>query len=531
MNRRGALRHGFGFSAALSLAQWTLMSTPAHALSDEEAYKAAYPKQWQPFSEAILQQAAMRLASRPYQPPADTVPDALKKWDYDDFRAVSYKSAQAIWRREKLAFNLELFHSGYLYREPVQIFVVEGARAGEFRYQPDLFNFGAQVARPAANTNPGFSGFRIHAPIRPNAGEEEFVVFQGASYLRAKAAGQDYGQSARGLAINTGLPEPEEFPIFRSFWIVRPAPGEKTTTVHGLLDSVSVAGVYKFVIANTGDTVMDVTATLFPRKTLARAGIAPLTSMFQYAPSAHRRFDDARQRVHDSDGLAIVNGAGEHLWRPLSNPQRLQTSQFRDAGVKGFGLLQRERRLDRYEDLDVPYELRPSLWVEPVGDWGAGSVDLVEIPTENEYLDNMVAFWHPAAPLEAGRSYSYSYKMTWCFEPPIAKDRAIVSQTLVGISARHREMRFFNVDFTLSPALEQELKSTNSQLDWSRHADFSASSGAIVNVGLRRAGAAGGYRLGFEYLPDKGGATADLRCALRAGGKPVSEVWIYHWSG
>ncbi len=359
---------------------------------------------------------------------------------------------------------------------------------------------------------------------------DEFAVFQGASYFRSKAPGQDYGMSARGLAINTAQPPADEFPIFRSFWLVKPAPGATLVTIFALLDSVSVSGAYKFVISAGQNTVMDVDCTLFPRTTMTAAGIAPLTSMFYFAPSGGYLADEVRQRVHDSDGLSIWNGRGEHIWRPLINPGRNQYSAFADNGPKGFGLLQRERRADRYQDFDAHYELRPSVWIEPKDAWGEGSVDLVELPTKTEYFDNIVAFWHPREPLQGGGAYTYRYRLTWCSEPPIRRNFANVMETLVGASAQHKGLRLFYIDF----AGTEEFKLCDDVDDFcgdrNGNVELTASAGTIVNVAIRRNRISGGHRVSFEYQPATGALEADLRCALVAEGKLVSEVWVYRWT-
>jgi len=336
--------------------------------------------------------------------------------------------------------------------------------------------------------------------------------------------------SARGLAINTAQPPADEFPIFRRYWLVKPAPGAASVTVFALLDSVSASGAYKFVISAGPSTVMDVDCTLFPRTAMPYAGIAPLTSMFYFAPSSSYRTDEARLSVHDSDGLFVLNGKGERIWRPLINPKRVQYSALADTNLKGFGLLQRERRADRYQDLDARYEQRPSVWVEPKDNWGEGTVDLVELPTETEYFDNIVAFWRPKAPLRAGDTYTYRYRLTWCQEPPVREDLATVTQTLVGASTRQEGMRVFYIDFARTEGLGLCDDLADFCSDKTGNVELSASAGTFVNIAIRRNQIAGGHRAVFEYQPAPGSFQADLRCVLAVNGKPVSEVWLYRWT-
>jgi glucans biosynthesis protein len=483
-----------------------------------------------PFNEDMVIEQARVLSKSPYRPPEDTIPQDYKDLNYDRYRGIRFRKNLALWGEEKLGYQAEFFSAGYIYNTPVRIFVVDGGQASELDYDPDLFTYGPEVSRPTANSRPGFSGFRLHAPIDRPETMDEFAVFQGASYFRAKAAGQSYGMSARGLAIDTAHPPADEFPVFRSYWLVKPKQGASAVTVFALLDSQSVAGAYKFVISAGYNTVMDVDCTLFPRSAMAYAGTAPLTSMFYFAPSGSFRADETRPRVHDSDGLSILNGKGEHIWRPLINPRKVQFSAFADAGLKGFGLLQRERRADRYQDFDARYESRPSVWVEPKDNWGEGSVDLVELPTQTEYSDNIVAFWHPKEPFQDGAEYHYRYSLTWCQEPPTDRNLVTISQTLNGASLRHEGDRLFLIDFSGTEEFNLCDDFDVFCSDKHENVELSTSAGAFSNVAIRRNRISGGHRVSFEYQPAPGSFQADLRCALTVKGKLISEVWLYRWT-
>ncbi len=529
MDRRAVLKLGAGFSAAIVLARQLFLMGSAEASEVSQLSKLPLAAS-APFREDTVIEQARLLAKSPYLPPEDTVPQSYKDLNYDRYRAIRFNKSLALWSGDKLGLTAELFSAGYIYRTPVRIYAVEDGQAAEIEYDPDIFTYGPEASRPPDGTRPGFSGFRIHAPIDKPGVMDEFAVFQGASYFRAKAAGQGYGMSGRGLAINTAQQPHDEFPIFRSFWLVKPAPGSREVTVFALLDSVSASGAYKFVISDGYSTVMDVDCTLFPRTTMPFAGIAPLTSMFYFTSSGSFHADDARLSVHDSDGLSILNGKGEHIWRPLINPRRVQYSAFTDSNLKGFGLLQRERRADRYQDIDARYEKRPSVWVEPAGSWGDGSVDLVELPTETEYFDNIVAFWHPKEPLQPGNAYTYRYRLTWCQEPPVGPGLATVSQTLVGASNRQEGLRVFYADFAGTEKFNLCDDLDDFCAGRTRNVELSASAGSFVNVAIRRNQIAGGHRVSFEYQPAPGSPQADLRCVLVSGGKQVSEVWLYRWT-
>ena len=528
MHRRDVLKLGAGCAALFSVGR-TLSASGALAAAAGGPAALSFGES-APFSEETVIEEARLLSKAPYQGPEDCVPQSYKDLDYDRYRAIRFKKELALWSRDKLGFTAEFFSAGYIFRVPVRIFAVDGGHAAELKYDPDLFTYGPEVSRPPENTHPGFSGFRIHAPVERPDVMDEFAVFQGASYFRAKATGQGYGMSARGLAINTAHPPADEFPIFRGYWLVKPAPGASSVTVFALLDSVSVCGAYKFVISAGYNTVMDVECTLFPRTVMPYTGIAPLTSMFYFGPGSSFRADETRQRVHDSDGLSILNGRGERIWRPLINPRRVQFSAFGDTDLKGFGLLQRERAADRYQDFDARYETRPSVWVEPQGDWGEGSVDLIELPTQTEYFDNIVAFWHPKEPLQPGRAYAYRCRLSWCQEPPLRRNLATVTQTLVGASTRHEGMRAFFIDFAGTEEFHLCDDFDEFCTDENKNVELSASAGSFLNVAIRRNPIAGGHRVGFEYRPAPGSFQADLRCVLTVNGKQVSEVWLYRWT-
>jgi periplasmic glucans biosynthesis protein len=527
MDRRTVLKIGAGASAAAFLGGRGLAAASEPAALTKLPLGASAP-----FTENTVVEQARLLARAPYAPPPDTVPPVYKDLNYDRYRAIRFKKDLALWSGDGLGVRAELFSAGYIYRAPVRIFEVSGGQAAEIVYDPDIFTYGPEVVRPPEGAHPGFSGFRFHTPIDKPGVLDEFLVFQGASYFRAKAEGQGYGMSARGLAINTAQPPADEFPIFRSFWLVKPTAGSSAVTVFALLDSPSASGAYKFVIAPGSSTIMEVDSTVFPRTAIRFAGIAPLTSMFYFGAGGGYRPDDARLSVHDSDGLAIQNGKGERIWRPLvNNPKHLQYSSFADNDLKGFGLIQRERRPDHYQDIEARYELRPSVWVEPKEKWGEGFVELVELNTETEYFDNVVAFWHPKEPLQPGNAYTYRYRLTWGKEAPARHDLAKVTQTLVGASLRQQGLRVFYIDFAGTEQFNLCDELAVFCAGKTENVELSASAGTFVNIGIRRNPIAGGHRVSFEYKPEPGANQADLRCVLMAGGKQVSEVWLYRWTG
>ena len=356
-----------------------------------------------PFDNATVRNMARDIAQRPWQAPDTSLPDELKNLDYQQYRSIRFDPGHALWRGQGTRFTAEFFHRGFLYKEAVKVYQVTNGRAELIRYSPDLFTFD-KVKPPSGDI--GFAGFRLHYPLNKPSYFDEICTFLGASYFRAVAKGQGYGLSARGLAIKTADPAGEEFPTFRSFWLERPRKGSDAVVVHALLDSQSAAAAFRFTIRPGKETVFDTEMALYPRADIATVGVAPLTSMFLFDTNDRSRVDDYRDAVHDSNGLLLWTGKGERVWRPIANPRELQLSAFADSNPRGFGLMQRGRALADYEDLEAHYENRPSLWVEPNGNWGEGVVELVEIPTDREINDNIVAFWRPRDPLKAKDEYS-----------------------------------------------------------------------------------------------------------------------------
>ncbi len=469
---------------------------------------------------------ARALAASAYKPPDQTLPAALAAIKYDQYRDYRFRPERALWAGTGSPFQTQFFHRGFLHKDRVDIYEVEEGQAAPFVYAPDMFTYG-KAPRPRVR-DLGFAGFRLHAPINNPEYFDEVAVFLGASYFRAVAKGQSYGLSARGLALKTGDPEPEEFPVFKAFWLERPARDTEAAVVHALLDSPSAAAAMRFAIDPGEQTVFDVDMRLYPRVELARAGIAPLTSMFYFDAGDRLGIDDYRPAVHDSDGLAMLNGANEQLWRPLTNPKGLQMSAFQDVAVRGFGLMQRKRDFAEFLDAEAHYQKRPSCWVEPVGDWGAGSVVLVEIPTADEYHDNIVAFWRPQQPLAAGREYRYRYRLHWCDMHSWQPELATIAATRIGAVPKFDEpdkpdARLIVLE--LAGGRLAQLPADTKGIE----AVVTASKGKVQNVVVYRHPDVGHWRLSFELVPGKD-TEIELQAHLRDAQGRLSETWLYRWN-
>ena len=367
----------------------------------------------------------------------------------------------------------------------------------------------------------GFAGFRVHFPLNRPDYNDEVLTFLGASYFRAVARGQGYGLSARGLAIKTGDPGGEEFPLFRRFWLERPAKGSDTMVVHALLDSPSAAAAFRFTLRPGAETVMDTEMVLYPRTELTQAGLAPMTSMFFFDANNRAGFDDYRGAVHDSNGLQILTGKGERIWRTINNPRGLQISSFQDSGPRGFGLAQRERAFPDYQDLEAVYEKRPSLWVEPIGDWGQGAVTLVEIPSDREINDNIVAFWRPKDKFAAKGEYFLAYRLHWCWDAPDDPRLAKVSQARAGLSFDQKSRQFV-IDFA-GGVLKDRPETPPPEFD------LRADKGHVQNATLQPMPGKEAWRLSFQ-LTTGGEKVIELQAKLLDAGQAISESWAYRWT-
>ncbi|MGL4442914.1 MAG: glucan biosynthesis protein G, partial [Alsobacter sp.] len=355
---------------------------------------------------------ARELSALPFDAAQAPLPEQLAKLDFDAYRDIRFKGDRALLGSAGGAFRMQMFHPGFLFNNPVTVNVIRDGIPAPVPYSATLFDYGRNKFERPLPVNLGFAGFRLHYPLNDPKVNDELISFLGASYFRFLGRKQRYGLSARGLAIGVGAKETEEFPTFKEFWIEQPQPESERAVIYALLDGASLTGAYQFLVYPSQQTVVDVTMTLFPRRPIPRIGIAPLTSMFYVGENDRRFHDDFRPELHDSDGLMVHTGSGEWIWRPLRNPREISFSSFMDNNPRGFGLMQRDRTFEHYQDLDLGYEVRPSYWVEPRGNWGEGRIELVEIPTGDETNDNTVAYWTPNAVPEPGQTLVWGYRIT-----------------------------------------------------------------------------------------------------------------------
>ncbi|GLK55715.1 glucan biosynthesis protein D [Methylopila capsulata] len=483
------------------------------------------------FDHGVIIERARKLAAAPFDALKAELPKALAEMSFDAYRDIRFRREKAFFGKSSSGFRMELFHLGFLYKDPVIVNLVREGVPAPIPYDASLFDFGQTKLSQRLSIDTGFAGFRLLYPLNRPTVMDELGVFLGASYFRVLGAGQHYGISARGLALGTGEPEPEEFPLFREFWVEEPKADATSLVVHALLDSPSIAGAYRMVLTPGDETTVDVGSTLFPRTDVKKLGVAPLTSMYFYGENDRRHYRGYRPEVHDSDGLLVKAASGQAIWRPLMNPERLQKTAFGDGNLRGFGLLQRDRLFEHYQDLEVRYDLRPSYMIEPSGDWGPGRAELVEIPTDNETADNIVAYWVPDAPAAAGSTLRYSYRIRALKLAERVSPQARAIHTFVAEARASGDpnpgpdhVRRFIVDFAggdLDYWLDDPTKVVT---------ETGASLGKINAAFVMPNREIGGFRLFLDHELTEPGTSAEIRGVLKAGGKTLTETWVFQWT-
>lgn len=508
-------KRGSGLRARMLVGALLCAPLAAHGAEKAPADKAASPAK--PFAFEDVREQAKALAAKPFASVTEALPEALKSLTDEQYRDIRFKPDAALWRDDDFPVQVEFVHLGPAFRAPVPIDIVVGGKVQPVRYDPALFDLGRNAFPKPLPGDLGFAGFRLTAPLRRSDTYEPFALFLETGAISAIGAGGRFGASARGLAIDTGLADGAETPAFRAFWIEKPDPAASEVVVYALLDSPSATGAYRFAVCPGLRTVMAVTADLFFRRDVAKLGIAPVASMFFHGENAERRFDDFRPEAHGSDGL-LVDAGREWIWRPLQNPAKSQLNSFHAADLQGFGLLQRDRDFGHYQDLDAGFQDRPSLWVDPIGDWGEGDAHLVEAPAEGDGGDNVLAFWWPRDPAKAGEERRFAYRLI--FTPDMLDRPTLGRATATRIGARDKGRRLFVIDFDHVPDA-----AAPAAID----AAISTSAGQIVGPGTRRNPETGGWRTSFELAPE-GDKPIELRCYLKSGDDILTETWSYQWS-
>jgi glucans biosynthesis protein len=479
-------------------------------------------------------------ARKPFRSPKHDLPEVLRadKLDYDKYREIRFRRDQALWSAEKLPFAVEFFHPGYLYQEPVRINEFSMNYVQPVRFVQDFFDYGKLRIKNQIPVNTGYAGFRVLYPLNQPDRLDELGAFLGASYFRLLGKGQHYGQSARGLAIDCGEADrPEEFPIFTDWWLGKPLPDNKSLHLFAILDSVSCAGAYEFLIHPGETTTAEIEAVIYLRedakihavaqekKSLLTLGMAPLTSMFWFGENSEQKFDDYRPEVHDSDGLLMRMENKETLWRPLDNTSAMRHQKFAAKNIRGFGLLQRDREFSSYQDIFNLYHLVPSVWVEPRGLWGEGDLHLVELSTRYEGLDNIVAFWEPKEKPQPLQPFRFGYTLHWTRETDMKLSPNKVISTRIGADPANPDCRQIAIDFT-GPKLAALPDGTIPQAIAN-----CSDNGTIVESQVFQIPFNSSWRAMLKMKSKPGNKDPiDLRCTLKKGEEVLTETWTYHWS-
>ncbi|GAA6141482.1 glucan biosynthesis protein G [Hydrogenophaga sp. 5NK40-0174] len=478
---------------------------------------------------ADVESLARAAAQKAWQEPRHELPPTLAKLDYDQVRDIRFKTDQSTWREQALPFEAQYFHLGLYQKAPVQIHeILPDGSVQHIAYSHRLFDYGKNIVKPGQWGDLGFAGFRLHYPLNNPAYKDELVVFQGASYFRALGAGQQYGLSARGLAIDTVGGQGEEFPRFTQFWLQRPADATtKSVKLLALMESSRVTGAYEFTIEPGEQTVTRVDARIFVRQgadPVHTMGVAPLTSMFFFGENQPRP-GDFRPEVHDSDGLMMATGDGEWLWRPLQNPRQITVSSFAMRNPQGFGLMQRDRHAYNYEDIEARYERRPSAWVRPVGQWGDGRVELVQLPTPDETHDNIVAYWVPAQLPAPGEPLRLQYDLLWQSDADQRPPSAWTVQSRIGFGytrlseAEQREQIHYVIDFA-GPALSKLERDAKVSLVATADAN-----GEVLEAIAYPHSQPGMWRASLRVRRLDAARPIELRAFLQHENDTVSETW------
>lgn len=530
MNRRGFLKTSLLFAAFGGLSGFPFRAVSANAFSENAILEI------EKFSLAALKRLAEDLSKTPWRDNAITLPPSLANLDPRAYNAITYNPARSLWHDiPDRQLDVQFFPTGMHFTRPVRIFALDpiSHRAQEIAFEPGFFSgnkAGIDVDK-WKNGPMGFSGFRVYKA--PDLLKKDIIAFLGASYFRAVDNTYQYGLSARAVALDTFAGR-EEFPDFTAFWFEPPAPGTSTFKLFALLEGPSLTGAYQFIIHCDKERIlMEVESTLFIRKDIKQLGIAPLTSMYSCGTHERRMCKTYHPQLHDSDRLTLWRGNSEWLVRPLNNPRRIQFNAFEDDNPRGFGLVQTEHNFTAYQDVFNRYDQRPSLWVEPVGKWGKGSVQLMEMPTSGETLDNIVCFWQPEKPIKAGSTHQFKYNLHWSALPPVQSPLAQIGATRSGMGGfpegwapgeRFPSVwcRRFTVDFIAGDLKAAALRGIEPVI--------TVASGQVKQVEILYIQPLDAYRILFDWYPETASSEPiEFRLFLRSQGIVLSETWLYQY--
>ncbi|KNY20406.1 glucan biosynthesis protein D [Methylobacterium sp. ARG-1] len=508
-------------AGAVGTAAGFLPAIPRAAEPDRGTYPATtLPGAGAPFEANTLADIARARAAAPYAAPrTDDVPAVLKGLSRDAYEAIHPVPGRAVWAGRDFGYEIEPLLRGSIFDTPVSLFTVENGRVQPLAYDKDSL-IAANIALPELTADTAFSGFRLRARFSDGGDVSNFALFQGASFFRLVAEGQDFGINARALALRPADSRGEEFPLFRALFIEAPAPGQPIV-VHALVESESATAAFKLTLTPGREaSVAGIDGTVFARAELDHIGLGGMQGSYLFGPLDRQKVDDLRAAAFSVEGLSIRNGYGEPIWRPVHNPEALQVSAFLDRGPKGFGLMQRARAYDDFEDDRRHWEQRPSLWIEPQDDWSEGAVTLLEIPSDSELNENVFAYWRPKAKLTKGGEMRFLCRQHWSkgWPDPLPPELARVKDSRCGRGSTGTR-RLFAVDFQGDGlARPEEIEVA-----------LSASAGTITRQDRFHYPERRTLRVLFELDPGSERAS-ELRLGLRRGQDRASETWLFRWT-
>lgn len=469
-------------------------------------------------SFADLETQVAKVAAQPFQP-TPPLPEDLAKLEYDQYRMIAFEHNRSVWHATDRPFWLEAFHRGYVHTDKVEFNSISGGTTTPIPYRPEMFQFRGPLKgmRPPADL--GFAGMRVVGKYPGKNEMNEMLVFVGASYYRARVKDRPYGTSVRGIAIDAAMNKPEEFPLFREFWVVEPQPGDEKFVTLAEMDGPSVTGAYRFEFSPLADrSVMDVEATLYFRRTPDKVGLAPMTSMWMWGDGIAAPVGDHRPSVHDADGLLIENVDGSWFWRALSRQSYPSTVRWdRPEGVKGFGLIQRDTNYDHFKDDEALYHQRPSVWIQPISGFDAGSIELFELASPHEGIDNIVAYWIPSQPVAPGEPLKIKYRVTFFNGDLPSETVAKATETRI-LRGKKGEPIVVEIDFE-GGELDQIKEGEELR------ADLLTISSSLVESSIAVRGS-GKRTVSLKIQPEDVPAIG-LEATLRVGDRTISETWSY----
>ena len=529
------------------------------------------------FTFDMVQQLAEKRAQAKYVPLPDALPAQLKNLTPQQEAGIFWNDAYRLWRNKGLPFQIDFYHVNKAFPRAPLINTVDRKGVRHLAYSPGFFHFSGLAFTPPLPNNLGYGGFYLRYPINKPDSLDGFFSARGSTYFRVMAKDQVYGLPARGLALNTQVDgKKEEFPDFTEWWLQEPPPNASEMVLDALLDSPSVSGAYEFKVRPGGVTSVDVHGVLFFRQPVDRLGLAPFSSMYLFGENAKNHFgDNFHPEIHDSDGMLMEKNSKEWIWRPLQQSADRQFYNFTDENPRGFGLIQRDRDFQHYQDNDGKYNVRPSAWVTPHGNWGKGAVQLIEMPTTNTETDNIVLFWHPEKQPQAGDrldiSYTIDFYMNDASRPPLA----YAKQTLINypapppppppaplqpppatpstptkpgspaalkpppaptpappapvpaVPAKDETVPVqFLIDFVGNGI---ENIPANQPPDLNITCDPPLPETRLRESKVEKNGYDNSWRVTFTIIPAKHNVPTDILCHLMRNGKPLTETWNYTW--